>query len=49
MISLEEGKKILNKDSNKYKDEEVKAIMKFLTIMAELQLMYENSIFKTNN
>ncbi len=49
MISLDECKKILNKNGKKYKDDEVKAIMKFLVSMAEIQLMYEKTLLNLND
>ena len=41
MISLTEAKKILNKGERKYTDEEVKEILRTLSIMAELQIESE--------
>lgn len=41
MISLTEAKKILNKGERKYTDEEVKEIIRTLSIMAELQIETE--------
>lgn len=41
MISLTEAKKILNKGERKYTDEEVKEILRTLSIMAELQIETE--------
>ncbi len=44
MISLTEAKKILNKGERKYTDEEVKEILRTLSIMAELQIEMEKNM-----
>ena len=41
MISFTKAKKILNKGERKYTDEEVKEILRTLSIMAELQIETE--------
>lgn len=41
MISFNEVKKRLNKGKRKYSDDEVKAIIDFLSNMAKIQILYE--------
>jgi len=46
MLSIKEGKRILNKNGNKYSDNEVKAILELLTLLARLEV---NHLEKNNS
>jgi len=38
MLSINEGKRLLNKNGNKYSDNQVKAILELLTSFARLEV-----------